>query len=58
MGMSYPIDTRLVAEFAEQCDRLVVIEERRSFLEKNIRDTMFQQLPTAQAAEIAGRLLR
>jgi indolepyruvate ferredoxin oxidoreductase len=56
MGMSYPADVHLVGEFAQQCGMLVVIEERRSFLEKNIRDGLFHHLPTEQAAQIAGRL--
>ncbi len=56
MGMSYPADVPLVAEFAKHCDKLVVIEERRSFLEKNIRDGLFQQLGHDIAADLAGRL--
>lgn len=56
MGMSYPADVRLVHEFAQQCRMMVVIEERRSFLEKNIRDGLFQQYGAQEAAEIAGRL--
>jgi indolepyruvate ferredoxin oxidoreductase len=35
---------------------MIVIEERRSFLEKNIRDAIFHELPQETAAEIAGRL--
>lgn len=56
MGVSYPADVKLVEEFSRLCDNMVVIEERRSFLEKNIRDTAFQQLPHDVAADIAGRL--
>ncbi len=56
MGLSYPADVRLVAEFATHCKRMVVIEERRSFLEKNIRDGLFQTLPHEQAADLVGRL--
>ncbi|CAN5432253.1 indolepyruvate ferredoxin oxidoreductase family protein [soil metagenome] len=56
MGMSYPADVNLVAEFAQTCDKMIVIEERRSFLEKNIRDTVFQTLAHDVAADLAGRL--
>ncbi|MDB5298105.1 MAG: indolepyruvate ferredoxin oxidoreductase, partial [Phycisphaerales bacterium] len=56
MGMSYPVDVELVAEFAKTCQKMVVIEERRSFLEKNIRDAAFRQLPPDEAAALAGRL--
>lgn len=56
MGMSYPTDVKLVAEFAKLCDKMVVIEERRSFLEKNIRDSAFQTLPHDQAADLVSRV--
>ena len=56
MGMSYPVDVRLVAEFSKLCKKMVVIEERRSFLEKNIRDTAFRELPHAEAADLTSRL--
>ena len=56
MGMPYPCDIELVREFAQTCDVMIVIEERRSFLEKNIRDGLFKELPMNVAADIAGRL--
>src|SRR3954468_11160537 len=55
-GMSYPVDVQIVREFSQLCDGMVVIEERRSFLEKNIRDGFFRELPHAEAAELSGRL--
>ena len=55
MGMSYPADVELVREFSKTCKYMIVIEERRSFLEKNIRDGLFQAYP-ADAAEIGARL--
>ena len=56
MGMSYPADAELLAEFAEHCDHMIVIEERRSFLEKNLRDALFQQLSHEVAVDLASRL--
>ncbi len=56
MGMSYPADVELVRDFSRLCKNIVVIEERRSFLEKNIRDGIFHALPHEEAADIAGRL--
>src|SRR5665213_2804520 len=41
MGMSYPVDVQIVAEFSALCRDMIVIEERRSFLEKNIRDGLY-----------------
>jgi len=56
MGLSYPADARLVREFAQLCRTIVVVEERRSFLERNIRDALFRDLPTDEAGHIASRL--
>ena len=56
MGMSYPVDIELVREFAKHCKQMIVIEERRSFLEKNIRDGLFHQLPHEEAGELSSRL--
>ena len=35
-GLSYPVDEQLVAELASQCERIVVVEERRGFMEEQI----------------------
>ncbi|HEY7087311.1 MAG TPA: DUF6537 domain-containing protein, partial [Tepidisphaeraceae bacterium] len=56
MGMSYPVDVRLVREFSKLCKNMIVIEERRSFLEKNIRDAIFHALPHEEAASLSARL--
>ncbi len=56
MGMSYPADVHLVAEFAKQCDQMIVIEERRSFLEKNIRDRLHVELDRETANDLSSRL--
>ena len=56
MGVSYPADVKLVAEFSKLCDRMIVIEERRSFLEKNIRDSLFHEFPADEASRISERL--
>jgi indolepyruvate ferredoxin oxidoreductase len=56
MGMSYPADAELVKEFSALCRNMIVIEERRSFLERNIRDSLYHALPQAEATELSGRL--
>jgi indolepyruvate ferredoxin oxidoreductase len=56
MGMSYPADVAMVKEFSAHCRDMIVIEERRSFLEKNIRDGLFHTLPQQEATELVGRL--
>ena len=56
MGMSYPVDVEMVKEFSATCRNMIVIEERRSFLERNIRDGLFHVLPQQEATEICSRL--
>jgi len=56
LGMSYPVDVDLVRELAGRCQHMIVVEERRGFLERNIRDAVSRTLPPAQAAELGGRL--
>ena len=56
MGMSYPVDVQLVAEFGGFCKQMIVIEERRSFLEKNIRDSVSRELPHDVAVALSARL--
>jgi len=56
MGLSYPADVKLVQEFSRTCAHAIVIEERRSFLEKNVRDSLFHVLPHEEAAEVSSRL--
>ena len=40
MGMSYPVDDQLVIELASQCEQLIVIEERRGFVERQVRQIL------------------
>ncbi len=50
-GMSYPIDPELIAQLAQQCERIVVVEERRGFIEEQISEVV---LRARQAGEPAG----
>ena len=36
LGMSYPVDADMVRQLARQCRRIVVVEERRGFLEEQV----------------------
>ena len=40
LGMSYPVDEQLVRELAKRVDNLVVVEERRSFVERQITELL------------------
>ncbi|MBC7783419.1 MAG: 2-oxoacid:acceptor oxidoreductase family protein [Burkholderiales bacterium] len=56
MGMPYPADVELLLEFSKTCQTMIVIEERRSFLEKNLRDEMFKTLGVEEASQLSARL--
>ncbi|MCH9023304.1 MAG: 2-oxoacid:acceptor oxidoreductase family protein, partial [Planctomycetes bacterium] len=40
IGLSYPLDAEIVIEFASQCRQIIVVEERRSFIERQILDIL------------------
>ncbi|MGB2821226.1 MAG: indolepyruvate ferredoxin oxidoreductase, partial [Phycisphaerae bacterium] len=37
-GLTYPVDASLIRELAGQCERIVVVEERRGFMEEQIAE--------------------
>jgi len=41
LGMPYPLDQELVARFADGLDRILVIEEKRPFVEMLLRDALY-----------------
>jgi indolepyruvate ferredoxin oxidoreductase len=41
VGMPYPLDQATIHEFAEGLDEILIIEEKRSFLEAAIRDLLY-----------------
>ena len=53
-GMSYPVDPVLIRRLAGQCERIVVVEERRSFMEEQIHELIARdrQSGRAEAADI------
>ncbi len=56
MGMSYPADAELLREFSTLCRHMIVVEERRGFLESNLREAAFHTLDHDQASDLASRL--
>ena len=59
-GMSYPVDPELVREFAKQTQRIIVVEERRSFLEEQISEILLkdrQRTPSQAPTEVWGKTL-
>ncbi len=49
IGMPYPLDEQLVIEFAQRCDQVIVIEQRRSFVERRVHEIIS---PLRQAGKL------
>ncbi len=49
LGMVYPVDEAIVTDFARQCEQVIVIEERRGFVERQVLEIL---APLRQAGEI------
>ena len=50
LGMHYPVDEQIVTELARQCEQIVVVEERRPFVERQILEILN---PLKQSGELA-----
>ncbi|MEM9790031.1 MAG: 2-oxoacid:acceptor oxidoreductase family protein [Planctomycetota bacterium] len=58
LGMVYPVDGVLVERLAGMCRNVVVIEERRGFVERQVRDALAQSLSQdAKRVELYGKRL-
>jgi len=53
LGMVYPVDDQLVTELASRCEQLFVIEERRGFVERQVRQIID---PMRQRGELDVKL--
>jgi indolepyruvate ferredoxin oxidoreductase len=49
LGMTYPVDDKLVREFAQHCEQIVVVEERRAFVERQVLEILN---PLRQSGEL------
>ncbi len=56
-GLSYPTDADMVAELSGMCERIVVVEERRDFLEEQVRQAVLsnQQAGNGEPVELWGK---
>ena len=52
IGMNFPLDHEVVREFADGLDKILVIEEKRDFLESQVRDALYGR---ANAPQIIGK---
>ena len=56
IGLAWPLEAEGLREFARGKRALLVIEEKRSFVEAQIRDALYH-LPADQRPEVAGKTL-
>ncbi len=54
-GLSYPLDEKMVRELSEQCERIVVVEERRSFLEEQVNEIALRQRQSGGEMQVWGK---
>ncbi|MGD0103317.1 MAG: indolepyruvate ferredoxin oxidoreductase family protein [Rhodopila sp.] len=54
VGMTWPLETAGLSEFARGKRQILVIEEKRSFVESQIRDALYH-MPADQRPEISGK---
>ncbi|WP_436534661.1 indolepyruvate ferredoxin oxidoreductase family protein [Actinoplanes sp. HUAS TT8] len=52
LGMVWPLEPEIVREFADGLDQIIVIEEKRSFLEAGLREILYG---TERAPAISGK---
>ncbi len=50
-GLSYPIDPTLIRLMADQCERLIVVEERRGFMEEQINEIVLKDRQAGKGAK-------
>ena len=50
LGLTYPLDPALINEFTDQCENIVVVEERRGFLEEQIVQLLARRAMTGRPA--------
>ncbi|MCP4376725.1 MAG: indolepyruvate ferredoxin oxidoreductase, partial [bacterium] len=49
LGMTYPVDPEMIAQLASQCQRLIVVEERRGFIEEQVSQIVTTNRQSGQA---------
>lgn len=54
MGMPYPFDGEAVRAFADGLEEVVVVEEKRRFMETRVRDILYD-LPDGRRPRVVGR---
>ena len=56
LSLVYPVDTQLVGELARRCEQMVVVEERRSFVERQVLEAVQSMRRRGETtAEVYGK---
>jgi len=56
LGMPYPVDGEMVADFLGRCEQVIVIEERRGFVERQVLEVANERRQRGEAmAEVYGK---
>jgi indolepyruvate ferredoxin oxidoreductase len=57
LGLTYPVDGEMVRRLSAQCQRIIVVEERRGFIEEQVSDIILKdrQRKGAAGAEVWGK---
>ncbi|MEM1059448.1 MAG: DUF6537 domain-containing protein [Verrucomicrobiota bacterium] len=55
LGVTYPLDPELIQDFADQCEHLVVVEERRGFLEEQVATLLAARDTRRPAVTLYGK---
>ncbi|RZL65660.1 MAG: indolepyruvate ferredoxin oxidoreductase family protein [Variovorax sp.] len=54
LGMTWPLDEEILMQFAEGLDHILVVEEKRPFLEEQIKSALFNS-PLAGRVRVSGK---
>ncbi|TPD57966.1 indolepyruvate ferredoxin oxidoreductase family protein [Emcibacter nanhaiensis] len=54
IGMTWPLQQERIKDFTRRCDKILVIEEKRSFVERQIRDILYN-MPADQRPPVIGK---
>ena len=55
LGMTYPLEPRIIGEFIDGLDEVVVVEEKRSFIETQLREMLYNRNPRPAIHGKTGR---
>lgn len=55
LGVTYPIDPELIHDFADQCENVVIVEERRGFIEEQVATLLASRSTEKPKVQLYGK---